>query len=273
MSAVHCVNNCRASLQEMSSSTSARTVLITGGTSGIGQSLAQQYLSLGSTVYVTSRRSSFETKASSKIHTLTSDAASPTAREALAKYAHQHLPDLDAVVLNAGIQLRIPVAEASDHAWAEHQIEIDTLLAGPIHLSSLLIPILLAHGRPSQIIVVTSGLGILPAPPTPVYSACKAGLRSYVHTLRHALRGTNISVSELIPPRVKTSLGGADGGVELNDFVSSVFPRLQEGHEEVGYGMTEGDAMRRLREGQRDLFEQRANGMKVPTFADRRERG
>lgn len=56
------------------------------------------------------------------------------------------------------------------------------------------------YKRPSFIIPVTSGLGIVPAPWVANYSASKAALHSFCLSLRMQLRGTNVHILEIIPP-------------------------------------------------------------------------
>lgn len=57
-------------------------------------------------------------------------------------------------------------------------------------------------GRPSFIIPVTAGLGIVPAVWVPGYSASKSAIRSFTTSLRAQLKDTNVHVLEIIPPYV-----------------------------------------------------------------------
>jgi uncharacterized oxidoreductase len=143
------------------------------------------------------------------------------------------------VINNAGIQRRIALA-ADSAPWSERQKEIDTLLSGPIHLNSLLVPIMLKHARPGVIVNVTSGGAFIPQVFAPVYSACKAALHSYTVTLRHALQGTPLRVVELIPPAIQTGLAGpgATHGAPLNEFCDAVFSELFADSETIGFGPT-----------------------------------
>jgi short-subunit dehydrogenase involved in D-alanine esterification of teichoic acids len=116
------------------------------------------------------------------------------------------LPGFNVVINNAGIQRRVSLA--SDTApWSERQAEIDILLAAPVHLNHLLIPLMLRSKQPALIVNVTSGGAFVPQVFAPVYSACKAALHSYTVTPRHALQGTWLRVVELVPPAVQTGLG------------------------------------------------------------------
>lgn len=76
-------------------------------------------------------------------------------------YVQQHFPALNVVLNNAGIQLRVGLA-VDEAPWAERQQELDILLAAPIHLNQLLIPLLLRQPHNSLIVNVTSGGAYIP---------------------------------------------------------------------------------------------------------------
>ena len=254
---------------------SRSSVLITGGSDGIGRGLAERFLAAGSMVLVTGRsRAKLEHAAQElpALRTFVNDVSSPAEREVLAKHVHEALPTLNILINNAGIQRRVPLA-ADTAGWHERQQELDTLLAGPVHLNHLLAPLLVAQPMPSLIVNVTSGGAFVPQVFAPLYSACKAAIHSYTVTLRHALAATSCRVVELIPPRVQTSLGNgaASGlGAPLGDFCDSVFAELAAGvADEIGYGMTAniGRASRQELDGH---FQQSVARFAVQTYAGKR---
>ena len=219
-----------------------RTVLITGGAEGIGFGLAARFHARGDHVFITGRnadRLDRAARALPAIETLVNDLAQPAERERLAAHVVAALPGLDLVVNNAGIQRRVSLA--ADHAgWPERQEEIDVLLAAPVHLNHLLVPVLAAHGRPSRIVNVTSGGAFVPQPFAPVYSACKAALHSYTMNLRHALAATPVRVTELVPPAVATGLAGIANphGARVDEFCDAAVAGIDAGHDVVGFGPT-----------------------------------
>src|SRR5205085_11338503 len=95
-----------------------RTILITGGSSGIGLAFALKFLELGNQVIMTGRRHSvlYELKANyPKLHTIQSDVADPAQIAALASRVKAGYPKLDVLMNNAGIMLhknlKVPAAD------------------------------------------------------------------------------------------------------------------------------------------------------------------
>src|SRR5438067_5919043 len=85
-----------------------RTILITGGSAGIGLAFAVKFLELGNEVIVTGRRQAVldQVKAKHpKLHTIQSDVADPAQTAALAKRVKEDYPRLDLLMNNAGIML------------------------------------------------------------------------------------------------------------------------------------------------------------------------
>src|SRR5947208_1898142 len=98
-----------------------RTILITGGSAGIGLAFALKFLELGNEVIVTGRRQALldEVKAKyPKLHTIQSDVADPAQIASLAKRVKADFPKLDVLMNNAGMMLyknlRAPAAELGD---------------------------------------------------------------------------------------------------------------------------------------------------------------
>jgi uncharacterized oxidoreductase len=251
------------------------TVLITGGSEGIGKGLATRFLAAGSSVVVTGRNPEKLRRAADELPGLVtweSDIGQPKERQLLAERVQSEIPSLNILINNAGIQRRVSLAEDAA-PWSERQVEIDILLAGPVHLNSLLIPWMLKHGRPSQIVDVTSGGAFIPQVFAPMYSACKAALHSYTVTLRHALEGTGIRVVELIPPAVQTELAGPGTahGAPLKEFCDHVFSGLQSGAQIIGFGPTESPQFGQLLEAPGELFRLSATRFPVATYGSRRK--
>lgn len=213
-----------------------RTILLTGGTSGIGLALASRLLSAKNQVIVTGRRQGLLDEVRQKLPgviTERSDMGSADDRVRLAETVTRRFPDLDVVLHNAGVQRA--VSFVAPEPWADTREEIAINLEGPIHLSSLLLPHLL--GRESAtLLFVSSGLAFAPLARVPVYCATKAAIHSFALSLRHQLKGTSVEVVEVIPPAVHSNLGGSHAfGVPTDEYADSVIEQLREGRPEVTY--------------------------------------
>ena len=188
---------------------SNNTVLITGGGSGIGLSLASHFVQKGSTVIICGRDENKLEEARAQhpqITTYVCDVAKPDERISMFQWISKKFPKLNVLVNNAGIQRR-GLQLMQEHAWETLREEITINLEAPIHLSMLFIPQLVEQANPA-IINVTSALAFVPLSIAPIYSATKAALHSFTLSLRQQLIDSPISVIEIIPPAVNTDLGG-----------------------------------------------------------------
>jgi uncharacterized oxidoreductase len=84
-----------------------------------------------------------------------------------------------------------------------HEIEIN--FSGPVRMVQQFLPHL-KTGKGALIVNVSSGLAFIPFPLSPVYCATKAAIHSFTQSLRVQLDGTGVSVIELAPPAVETSV-------------------------------------------------------------------
>ncbi len=183
-----------------------RTVLITGGTSGIGLELARRLLERGNTVIVTGRdqaRLDAVAREMPGVHAVRSEAGDPEAIRALHDHVLARFPALDTLVNNAGIMRNLKLVE--DRALQDVTREITINLSGPVQMVQQFLPHL--RTRPGALIVnVSSGLAFLPFPAAPVYCATKAAIHSFTQSLRVQLDGTGVTVVELAPPGTETPL-------------------------------------------------------------------
>lgn len=254
---------------------STAKVLITGGSNGIGAKLAEHFLKAGAEVLVTGRDAKkledMHLK-NAKLLTFQSDISKVQDRINLANHIGKIMPDLNIFINNAGIQRRIGIAK-DEGSWAEKQIEIDTLLSGPIHLISLLCPIMIENNKSGLIVNITSGGAYIPQPFAPLYSACKSALHSYTVNLRYSLRNTSIKTIELIPPAVSTGLAGPgiNHGAPLDEFCETIFPQIIYGNEdEIGFGPTATEQFKEAQEPNKQLFNLYAQRSNTPAFMEKR---
>jgi uncharacterized oxidoreductase len=228
-----------------------RTILITGGSAGIGLAFALKFLALGNKVIVTGRRQAVldELRAQySALHTIRSDVADPGQVAALAAHVKAEFPGLDVLMNNAGIgtpqNLRKPEADL-EGAMAQ----MDVNVGGVIRMTSALIDILTANK--GTVINVSSMLAFVPVPALPIYSATKAAVHSYTQSLRFQLEETGVEVIELMPPAIETAMTSEFpeevSKITTDELVRQTFAALRAGTREIRPGQTNRVAlMRRL---------------------------
>jgi uncharacterized oxidoreductase len=230
-----------------------RTILITGGSAGIGLAFALKFVELGNEVIVTGRRQAVldDVKAKyPKLHIIQSDVADPAQIATLAARVTAQFPKLDVLVNNAGIMIYKNLkAPAADPAGLMTEMNIN--VGGVIGMTSAFIDILTANK--GTVINVSSALAFVPLPSAPIYSATKAAIHSYTQSLRFQLEETGVEVIELMPPAVKTDLTGdlpEGDGITLmttDELVKQSFASFKAGALEIRPGQAKQLAlMRRL---------------------------
>jgi uncharacterized oxidoreductase len=229
-----------------------RTVLITGGSAGIGLAFALKFLELGNEVIVTGRRQAVldQVKAKyPKLRTIQSDVADPAQIAALATRVRADFPKLDVLMNNAGIMLSKNLKAPADDL-TELMVEMDVNVGGVIRMTSALIDLLTANK--GTVINVSSALAFVAVPAAPIYCASKAAIHSYTQSLRFQLEDTGVEVIEVMPPGVKTDMTTelAEGGISLittDELVKQSFASLKAGALEIRPGQSKQLAfMRRL---------------------------
>ncbi len=183
-----------------------RTILITGGSSGIGLELARQLLERGNTVIITGRDPQKLADARHVLptaHTFQSDVSEPQEIAALYNAVLARFPALDTLINNAGIMRNLNLNQGRELQDVTREIGIN--LSGPVQMIQQFLPHLKTR-KGALIVNVSSGLAFIPFAASPVYSATKAAIHSFTQCLRAQLDGTGITVVELAPPGTETPL-------------------------------------------------------------------
>ncbi|MGW1836862.1 SDR family oxidoreductase [Streptomyces sp. BBFR2] len=182
---------------------SHRTVLIVGGTSGIGRELARRFAAAGSTVAVGGRSpQALAELAGEGFGTFGTDVTDDVSVESFRDAVLARYPELDTVVTMAGVMLLEDLRDPAHFGAAA--TTIDTNLLGTIRVIDAFTPHLIRRGA-GTFLTVTSGIAFLPFPPMPSYAASKAAVHAYSEALRAQLHGTGVDVVELVPPAVATA--------------------------------------------------------------------
>ncbi|WP_342729510.1 SDR family NAD(P)-dependent oxidoreductase [Bradyrhizobium sp. B117] len=165
------------------------TILITGGTSGIGRTLAEAFHDRGNRVIVTGRRQALLDQIMAErpdLIGLPLDLDDASALPHLAAEVRTRFPELNVLIANAGISR--PEDMTAD-GWDASDAEaiVATNILGVLRVTATLLPLLKTQ-RNATIIATSSNLAFVPRADFPTYCASKAFLHSWLQSLRHQSR-------------------------------------------------------------------------------------
>lgn len=186
-----------------------KTVLVTGGNSGIGLAAAKAYAAEGARVVITGRDEAALEKARQEISAnavaLRSDSASLQDAVLLHELLNQLNIRLDAVFLNAGIAKFAPFADVEESLW-DQIFDVNT--KGAYFQIQALLPLL---NKGAAIVINGSINAHIGMPGSSVYAASKAALISLAKTLSAELLPQGIRVNVVSPGPVSTPIYGKLG--------------------------------------------------------------
>ncbi|MCR2834088.1 SDR family oxidoreductase [Parerythrobacter lacustris] len=212
-----------------------KTVLLTGGSAGIGRELARQLKAKGAQVVLTGRNvERLDFMRAEGFETIRADLSNAAGVDALVAELGER--SFDVLINNAGQLIDHDFRKGSPDPDAADE-GIYANLQAPIRLIAAMVPMLKA--RPEAAIVnVTSGLAIAPASRQPIYCATKAGLRSYTLALRQQLADTKIRVIEALPPVVDTQMNAdnAMSKMPAEECARQIVSAIENNHDEANIG-------------------------------------
>lgn len=216
------------------------TILITGGSSGIGLEMARQFIAEKNRVIICSR--SREKLLAAKtllpdIVTYPCDISNPEELQNLADRIAAEHADLNILINNAAIVHRTNFVDETDL----HKIfstEIATNLLAPASLARMLYPVLLKQPN-AKIINITTGLVYAPRADYLFYNATKAALHAFTQVLRHQLRNEQVKVIEVLFPVVDTPWHKGNTpkiAISSQSAVEEMIRKLENSQDEIKIG-------------------------------------
>lgn len=230
------------------------TILITGGTSGIGRALAEAFHDRGNRVIVTGRRQALLDEISAArpgLTTLQLDLDDAAAMPRFVTRLRVDFPEINVLIANAGIS-RSEDMRADSWTTGDAEAIVQTNILGVLRTAAAILPLIKGKAD-AAFLATSSALAFVPRADFPTYCASKAFLHSWLQSLRHQLRHVPVEVLELSPPYVQTSLTGAHQlddprAMPLDDYVAEVFRLLKAGATPRGEILLQRDLPRRWAE-------------------------
>lgn len=203
----------------MSSATklSGTVALITGASSGIGESTAHELATLGATVVLVARRTDRLAAVAKRVRAsgatalaVEADVTQRSEAEGAVQRAVDEFGRLDVLVNNAGVMLLGPVLEAPVEEW-ERMVQLNVL--GLLYCAKAALPHLLDAAereprRTSDLVNVSSVAGRHVRLGSGVYNATKHAVGAFSESLRQEVTGRHVRVSLIEPGAVETELAG-----------------------------------------------------------------
>ncbi len=216
-----------------------RTVLITGGGSGIGLALAKAFSGRNNRVIVTGRDEERLEQARRNIpgmYVIPTDITDERQRRELVAEVERNHPSLSVLINNAGIAFFEDLLR-DGNTWERVRMEIETNYLAPVRLVELLFPVL-ARQATAAIVNITSLAALVPMAVMPGYSASKAALHSYTLSLRRQMNGRSIRVFEVLPPPVDTAMvkGFDIPKMSADELAARVLEGMEKGREQIAPG-------------------------------------
>jgi uncharacterized oxidoreductase len=199
------------------------TILITGGGSGIGLSLARAFSRHKNTVIICGRNpAKLEAvqKQDPDIITFVCDITNDQEQQHLINAVMQKYPQLNVLVNNAGIQHNYDFTDGKDHTNLIDQ-ETNINFLAHMKLTDRLLPAFMKRQN-AAIVNVSSALAVVPKQSAPIYCATKAAIHNFSKALRYQLENTPVKVFEVIPTLVDTEMTKGRGKNKVGpDFLAA----------------------------------------------------
>ncbi|GAA5054368.1 NAD(P)-dependent dehydrogenase (short-subunit alcohol dehydrogenase family) [Thermocatellispora tengchongensis] len=183
-------------------SVEGKTVVVTGGSRGIGKMIATGFVQAGATVYISSRKAAEVEKTAAELGCVAvpADLSTPEGAERLFEAVSATETKVDVLVNNAGATWGAPLEEFPEHAF-------DKLwginVKGVFFLTTRFLPLLRAAATaddPARVINIGSIDGLrVPGMETYAYSATKAAVHMLTRHLAQRLAGDSITVNAIAP--------------------------------------------------------------------------
>lgn len=179
-----------------------KTVLITGGNSGIGYATAVELRNRGANVVITGRRREAIETTAKELHVIgkVADQSNIEAIEQLAVEIGEEFGEIDILFINAGVTAKAAIDKATPALW--HQV-VDVNLTGAYFTLSRFIPLLKEGG---SVVFLSSVIATRTIAGSSLYALSKAAINSVVKTAALELAPKRIRVNAVSPGPTETGV-------------------------------------------------------------------
>lgn len=222
--------------------TTQNTILITGGSAGIGFAMAKLFSGKGNHVIITGRNKANLDKAAAQLQNVTAITCDVSKAEDVNKLVEKiksEFGGLNILINNAGAASLYKLTD-DVNAFDNASEEIMTNYLAIVRLNEKLLPLLIKQ-KEAAIVNVSSIVSFVPAMIIPTYSASKAALHSYTDILRITLEQTSVKVFEVMPPLVNTQFSkdiGGENGIAPEVVAQDLLDAFENNKYEIHVGAT-----------------------------------
>ncbi len=214
-----------------------KTVIVTGGGSGIGRAVCQRFADEGAKVAIfdidgdgAAETAGLISNAAGHASTYVTDISDYDVVEAAVAATEKELGSVDILVNNAGWDEAKPFLATDTALWRKI---IDINLYGPLNLHHTVVSRMVQR-EAGKVINIASDAGRVGSSGEAVYSACKGGIIAFSKTLARELARKNIQINTVCPGPTDTPLfasfaGDAEQGRKLVDGLTRAIPMRRLG--------------------------------------------
>jgi uncharacterized oxidoreductase len=218
-----------------------KTVLVTGGGSGIGYATAKFLGEKGNKVIISGRNPEKLEKAAKElgVNFIVNDVTDAVSLNNLLEKLTMEYSDLSVLINNAGVGFVYKLGEGANAVEKARQ-EFETNYFAPVTLIEALLPLLKKQPE-AAIVNITSNVAFHPLVVLPTYSDAKTALHSHSVALRLTLsKDTNIKVFEVMPSLINTDatkeMGGEQHGLPPRVVAEDIYNGINEDRYEIFVG-------------------------------------
>jgi NAD(P)-dependent dehydrogenase (short-subunit alcohol dehydrogenase family) len=213
-------------------SLAGKIALVTGGSQGIGESIARRFAQEGARVAIVARGREAAARLAANIessggqaHSFTADCSRVADVRRVVDEVSDHFGGLDIVVANAGTFRTVSIAETTEEIWDE---QVDLNLKGTFFLVQAVTPHLERRGG-GKIILISSIAGVRGFVNCPAYCASKGGVVNMTKAMALELAPKGININTIAPGNTETPINAHLRGPENAEYMKLMSDRTPTG--------------------------------------------